>query len=92
MKKILSIIVIILFICCSFEVQGLFFEKTSTEITNTDLGDIFFDQKMKVLMKLSKFPSLSACIIDGDKSSGRKVMVFMILKIENLQRKTLSIM
>ena len=66
MKKILSIIIITLLIICSLGVQGLFFEKTSEETTNTDLGDIFFDIKMSIFMRLVKFPSLSACIIEGD--------------------------
>ncbi len=67
MKKILSIIIMGLLISFSFGVQGLFFEKATDKTITTDLGDIFFDLKMEVLMKLAKFPSLSACIIDGDK-------------------------
>ena len=35
MKKILSIIVIILLICCSFGVQGVFFKQTCTKATKT---------------------------------------------------------
>jgi len=50
MKKILSIFIISLFIFCSFNVQGNFFEKPSEEVTTTDLDDFFFDLKMKVLM------------------------------------------
>ena len=66
MKKILSIIIIGLLLCCSFGVQGLFFEKLTKNTRTTDLGDILFDKKIELLMKLSKFPSLSACIIDGE--------------------------
>jgi len=54
MKKILSIIIIGFFISCSFGVQGVFLKQPSGETTNIGLGDIFFDLKMKVLMKLSK--------------------------------------
>jgi CubicO group peptidase (beta-lactamase class C family) len=66
MKKILSIIIISLLIGCSFGVQGLFFEKPTEKTKTTGFGDIFFNLKMRVLMKLAKFPSISACIIDGD--------------------------
>ena len=66
MKKIISIIIISLLIGCSFGVQGLFFEKPTEKTKTTGLGDIFFNLKMGVLMRLAKFPSLSACIIDGD--------------------------
>jgi CubicO group peptidase (beta-lactamase class C family) len=47
-------------------VQGLFFEKTIEKTTPTDFGDIIFDKKIELFMRLAKFPSLSACIIDGD--------------------------
>ena len=66
MKKILVILIIGLLIICGFGVQGLFFENSLEEPTNTDLGDIFLDLKMEVLMKLLKFPSLSVCVIEGD--------------------------
>jgi CubicO group peptidase (beta-lactamase class C family) len=69
MKKILSIIIIGILIGCSFGVQGVFLKQRTTEATETataNLGDFLFDKKMEVLMKLSKFPSLSACIIEGD--------------------------
>jgi len=68
MKKVPSIIIIGLFIVCSFGVEGVLFKQTCTEAsetTTTGLGDFFFDLKMEILMKLSKFPSLSACIIKG---------------------------
>ncbi len=66
MKKIISILIINLLIICSFGVQGILFEKTSEETTNTGFGDFFFNLKMSFLMKRAKFPSLSACIIEGD--------------------------
>ena len=76
MKKILSIIILGLLVGCSFGVQGVFFKQTCNEASETtttnDLGDIFFDLKMEVLMKLSKFPSLSACIIEGDEVTWSK--------------------
>jgi hypothetical protein len=78
MKKIISIIIISLLIGCSFGVQGLFFEKPTEKTKTTGLGDVFFNLKMGVLMRLAKFPSLSACIIDAD-------------SVRNLQRKTLFI-
>ncbi len=66
MKKIVSIMIIGILLVCSFGVQGLFFEKPIEKTTPTDLGDILFDKKIELFMRLSKFPSLSACIIDGD--------------------------
>ena len=66
MKKIISIVIIGLLTGCSFGVQGLFFEKTAEESATTDLGDFFFDKKIELFMTLAKFPSLSACIINGD--------------------------
>jgi CubicO group peptidase (beta-lactamase class C family) len=66
MKKILSIIVIGILISCSIVVQGIISEKKSTETMTNGIGDVFFDLKMEILMKLSKFPSLSACVIDED--------------------------
>jgi CubicO group peptidase (beta-lactamase class C family) len=69
LKKIVSIIIIGLLIICSFGVKGLFFENTSnetTETTNSDITDFFFDLKMKLFMKLTKYPSLSACVIEDD--------------------------
>ena len=66
MKKILSIIVISLIICSCFGVQGFIFEKRSDGTTNIDISDFFFDKKIELLMKLAKFPSLSACIIEDD--------------------------
>jgi hypothetical protein len=49
MKKILSIIIIDLLIFYCFSVQGVFFKKTSDEITYTDICNLFFDKKMKLL-------------------------------------------
>lgn len=66
MKKIASIIIIGLIVGCSFVVQGIFYERTLTEKTNNNINDIIFDQKIQLFMKLAKFPSLSACIIDGN--------------------------
>jgi len=71
MKKIVSIIIIGILISCSFGVQGIFFErKTSTdesiETVTIGINDLLFDKKMEVLMKLAKFPSISACIIEED--------------------------
>ena len=66
MMKILSILIIVLLIICSFGVQGLFFEKTLEETTNTGLGDFFLDLKISFLMKLFHYPSFSACIIEED--------------------------
>jgi CubicO group peptidase (beta-lactamase class C family) len=66
MKKILSSFIISFFIFCSFNAQGSFFEKPSDEVTITNLDDFFFDLKMSFFMKLAKFPSLSACIIEDD--------------------------
>jgi CubicO group peptidase (beta-lactamase class C family) len=65
-KKILSIIIISILLGCSFGVQGLFFENSSEEPITANLGDVFFNLKMKVFMKLGHLPSLSACIIDGN--------------------------
>jgi CubicO group peptidase (beta-lactamase class C family) len=48
-------------------VQGFILEKPIEKTTPTDLRDILFDKKIELFMRLSKFPSLSACIIDGDK-------------------------
>ncbi|VVB62249.1 D-aminopeptidase [uncultured archaeon] len=67
MKKITSIIIIGILLGCSFSVQGFLFEKPTEKTTITDLKDILFDKKIEVCMRLAKFPSLSACIIDGDK-------------------------
>jgi CubicO group peptidase (beta-lactamase class C family) len=72
MKKILSTIIIFTLISCSFGVQGLFFEKKLEKPTTTDFGDLFFDIKIKILMKLSKFPSLSACTIEDDQVTWSK--------------------
>ena len=44
MKKIVSIIIIDLLICCSFGVQGLILGKISDETTNPGYGDIIFDK------------------------------------------------
>jgi CubicO group peptidase (beta-lactamase class C family) len=66
MIKIVSIIIIGFLISYSFGVQGVIFEKPTDIKTTTDFGDIFFDLKMEVFMKLAKFPSISACIIDGN--------------------------
>jgi len=66
MKKILSICIISLFIFCSFNVQGSFFEKTSSKTTNTGLKDILFNLVVSLLMKKAHYPSLSACVINGD--------------------------
>ena len=72
MKKVLSIIIIYLLICCNFGVQGIVSEKKSTETMATDIGDVFFNLKMEILMKLSKFPSLSTCVIEGDEVTWSK--------------------
>ena len=80
MEKILSIIILGLLIGCCFGVQGLFFEKTAEESATIDLGDFFFDLKMEVLMKLAKFPSLSACIIKGNEVTWSKGYGFYDLK------------
>jgi len=69
MKKIISIIIIGFLIVCGFGVQGIFFKNMSTEASDkitSDISDFFYDKKMEFLMRLSKFPSLSACIIEGD--------------------------
>jgi CubicO group peptidase (beta-lactamase class C family) len=72
MKKIISIILIGLLIGCSFSVQGIFFDKTSEETTTSGLSYFFFDKKMELFMKLAKYPSLSACIIEGDEVTWSK--------------------
>jgi len=49
MKKIISIMIIGLLIGCCFGVQGVFFEKTSTEVNEKailDTSDFFFDKKI----------------------------------------------
>lgn len=66
MKKILSIIIIILFIVCSIGGQATFFQNKSINIKTIGLGDFFFNKKIELLMQLSKFPSLSTCIIRGE--------------------------
>jgi len=66
MKKIITMIIICILIIFSLGVQGLIFDKTSTEATNNSLNDIFFNTKIELFMRLAKFPSLSACVIDGD--------------------------
>jgi len=80
MKKILSIIIIGILIGCSFGVQGLFLKKPSEETTNTDLGDFFFDKKIELFMTLAKFPSLSACVIEGDQVTWSNSYGFYNLK------------
>lgn len=63
MKKILSIITIFLLIICCFTVQSEAYKKQNS---NNKINDLFFDQKISFFMKIAKFPSLSACIIEGD--------------------------
>ena len=66
MKKILSIVVIMFLLICSFGVQGLLYEKKPVEIKNTSLDDFLFDKKIEILMRLSRFPSIAACVIEGN--------------------------
>jgi len=69
MKKIISFIIIGILIGCSFGVQGLFLKQIfseSSEKATIGISDFFFDKKIEFLMKLAKYPSLSACIIKGD--------------------------
>ena len=66
MKKILSIAIVILFICCSFSVQGILFKKSLEKTTISNLNENYFDSKISFLMKYATFPSLSACIINED--------------------------
>jgi len=80
MKKILSIITISHLIICCFGVQGISFEKTSSETTNNVSNYALFNQKISFLMKLAKFPSLSACVIDGDEVTWSKGYGFYDLK------------
>ena len=87
MRKIVSIIIISILIGCSFGVQGVFLKQTiseSSETTIMDLGDFLFDKKMEVLMKLAKFPSLSACIIEGDQVTWSKQYGYYDLENEKL--------
>ena len=55
MKKILSIIVIAILICCSIGVQGLNFEKKYTEIKNSNLNDFLFDKNGKIYGNINYF-------------------------------------
>jgi CubicO group peptidase (beta-lactamase class C family) len=71
MKKIFSIIIIGI-IFCSFGVQGFIFKKTRSEPINIDIKDIIFDLKMSFFIRLARFPSLSACIIEGDEVTWSK--------------------
>jgi CubicO group peptidase (beta-lactamase class C family) len=66
MKRIISILIISILIICSFSVQGIFFEKTSKQPITSNLDDFLFDKKIELFMKIAKFPSLSASIIDSD--------------------------
>jgi len=66
MKKIISIIIMGLLICCSFGVQGVFYEKQSSETTNTSLNDVILNLKISTLLKLFHYPSFSACIIEDN--------------------------
>ena len=77
-RKCLATIIIFLII-------GTSFVSVSANIINNDqnksnipneqisgLKDIFFDLKMKVLMRLAKFPSLSVYIIENDEVTWSK--------------------
>ena len=66
MKKILIIFTIGVLLIGGIGVQGVNNEKLPSITTITDINDILFDLKIKLFMRLSKFPSLSACIIDED--------------------------
>jgi len=71
-SKCLAIIIVLLFSGTSIvSVSACFIaddQSKSNILTEqrSNLRDIFFDLKMSFFMKLAKFPSLSACIIDGD--------------------------
>jgi CubicO group peptidase (beta-lactamase class C family) len=66
MKKILSIIILSLLISSTIAVQATFIQNKPIHIETSGFGDFFFNKKIEVLMRLSKFPSLSMCIIKGD--------------------------
>lgn len=84
MKKILSIIIICILISCCFSVQGVFFKNSSEKPTTKCLSDFFFDLKMELFMRLSKFPSLSACTIEGDDVTWSKGYGFYDLENKKL--------
>ena len=67
MKRITSILIIGFLIGFSLGVQGFYIEKTSIVTIDTGLNDIIFDLKISFFMKLARLPSLSTCIIEGDK-------------------------
>ncbi|UCF50605.1 MAG: serine hydrolase [Thermoplasmatales archaeon] len=77
-KKIFLSIILSLFICSSFiSVSGIFVTDNLDKINlenekTTGIKEIIFDMKMKFLIKLTRFPSISACIINEDEVTWSK--------------------
>jgi CubicO group peptidase (beta-lactamase class C family) len=74
-KSVKYFIVIIVFLLIfsnySFVSSQLISDKNNESVfinnnNNSDLNDIFFDTKILSIMKIAKFPSLSACMINND--------------------------